>query len=67
MRRQVSSTVRSTVVPSASFSRYFMSQICSEIGAAKRVMAGFLFVCGFYVIIRKARQIQPFKVVSSRA
>ena len=33
-RRQLSSIVRSTGVPSASFSRYFASQICREIGAA---------------------------------
>ena len=36
--RQLSSTVLSMGVPSASLKRYFISQICSAIGAAKRVM-----------------------------
>ena len=35
-RRHVSSTVASSGVPSAARSRYFMSQICSAMGAAKR-------------------------------
>ena len=38
MRSQLSSTVASRGVPSASFRRYFISQICSAMGAAKRVM-----------------------------
>ena len=38
IRRQVSSTVPSIGVPSASFRRYFMSQICSAMGAENRDM-----------------------------
>ena len=45
IRAQVSSTVWSMGVPSASFIRYFMSQICSAMGAAKRVMSESISKC----------------------
>ena len=38
IRRQESSTVTSFGVPSASLKRYFISQICSAMGAVKRVI-----------------------------
>ena len=38
IRCQLSSTVLSMGVPSACLKRYFISQICSAIGAAKRVI-----------------------------
>ena len=42
-RRQLSSTVASIAAPCASLKRYFISQICSAIGAVKRVMTGTCF------------------------
>ena len=47
IRRQLSSTVPSMGVPSASLKRYFISQICSAMGVSNRDMGANLSVsCG---------------------
>src|SRR6056297_178246 len=60
MRRQVSSTVSSRGVPSASFRRYFISQMDWAIGAAKRVIWRILLWAGNYNSLKPATFPLPY-------